>query len=274
MAIETTNEKNLDSGNIESSVVEHLSQVVKEYLEARPHFSLNGLSKKCGVSEPTLRRIVGQKIKTIPQSTTVLDILSFISGVDSIQSISKRYPGAIAEFLTDHFPVSENFDQEYSSALNAEFENPIKYLIFKLAGNDSGVRKEKIKELFGAHGIALFEEMIAKGFIDQVSPSHYRAKAKSFRTSNEIFTRNFKLMADYIKTSKHGQKKNLNPFFINKSNSINAKAYEKIVKIQRQAFAKIHQIMDEEGSQGELPVFFLSAIDTQDLKAAFEWDQD
>ena len=60
------------------SVADHLRLIITQYLEKRPQLSVNGISKRCNVSEPTLRRIMSGKVKTIPQITTLLDILTYI----------------------------------------------------------------------------------------------------------------------------------------------------------------------------------------------------
>ncbi|MEO0335394.1 MAG: hypothetical protein AAF202_03315, partial [Pseudomonadota bacterium] len=61
----------------------HLRQVIQAYIDESKYLSVSGFCKKCGVSEPTVRRFLTGKIKTLPQVSTVLDILTYISGETS-----------------------------------------------------------------------------------------------------------------------------------------------------------------------------------------------
>jgi hypothetical protein len=271
---EPENHHHQPQGQKPGGVVEHLREVITAYLKKRPQLSVNGISKKCNVSEPTLRRIMSLKIKTIPQVTTLLDILTFVTGTDSIQEIVKKYPGPIADYLKEGLPHIEEVDREYSNAVNEMLQDPIKYLIYKLSLNHSGVTQEKILELFGRHGEQLAEEMIAGGFIAKDGSGRLRSKVKSFHGSFNNFVRHFKAVADYIKPHKHHNRRPLNPFFVNCSDSVNAEAYEKIARLQRQTQKKISRILADPAGKGNIPVFYLCALDTLDYKSAYEIDEE
>ena len=254
----------------QETVVDHLRMVVEDYLARRPHLSVNGISKKCNVSEPTLRRIMSGKVKTIPKTTTILDILSYILNTTSVREIVNSYPGPIAEFLQDAMPFIVEFDQEYSNIINEELQDPIKYLIYKLAVNTGGVREDKVTQLYGTHGLQLLQDMMEKGFIEQKDAGVFQAKATSFKSSNDQFVKNFKAVADFIKPNKFRSRKPLNPFFVNCSESLSPEAYEKILRIQKKSQKKIREVLVEGESKGSIPFFYLCAIDTLDLKAAWE----
>lgn len=252
------------------TVVDHVREIVGAYLKKRTHLSINGISKKCAVSEPTLRRIMSGKVKTSPQVTTLLDILTYISGTTSVRNIVEMYPGPIAEFFTSAMPHLDEFDQEYSNALNDELQDSVKYLIYKLSLNHCGVREEKIRELYGNHGIQLLKEMMEKGYIKEDSDGACRATARSFAGSHAQFVRNFKAVADFIKPDKFRHRKPLNPYFVNMSDSISPEAYEQIRRLQKSLNNKIRKILSSEESKGKIPFFYICAQDTLDLKSAFE----
>ena len=253
------------------NLVDHVRQVVTEYLKRRPHLSVNGISKKCNVSEPTLRRIMSNKVKTTPQITTLLDILTYVSNTTSVREIVKMYPGPIADHLTEVMPYLEEFDQEYSNSLNDELKDPVKYLIYKLAVNHSGVKEQKIVELYGNHGVQMLNDMVEKGFITRGTDRLCKANSMTFSTSHDDFVRNFKLVADFIKPDKLKNRKPLNPFFNNTSDSITAEAYERIRRIQAASYKKICKVLAEDQSKGTIPFFYISAIDSLDLKSPAEW---
>ncbi len=255
-----------DSDNL----IVQLRDAIAQYLSKRPHLSVNAISKKTGVSEPTLRRIMGLRIKTAPQVTTVLDILTYISGTTSVREIIKLYPGPLAQYLSASMPYLEDFDQNYSNQINEELKNPIKYLIYKLALNHGGVKEEKIIQLYGNHGFQLLSEMIDAGYIERDDKRVCRTISKSFTSSEDDFVRNFKLVADFIKPHKNRPRNPLNPLYVNCSDSVSAEAYEEICKLQKKTLKKIREILSQDSSKGELPFFLLCAIDTMDLKAAYE----
>lgn len=255
-------------------VMNHIREVVGQYLKERPQLSVNGLSKKCNVSEPTLRRIMTNKVKTIPQITTLLDVLTYVSQTTSVRKLVSLHPGPIAEYLIESMPYLEEFDQEYSGAINEELKDPVKYLIYKLALNTSGVSENKIIELYGNHGLQLLNDMIDKGFIERDKNLNCRAQSKTFSSSHSDFVRNFKVVADFIKTEKLRNRKPYNPYFVNVSESLSPEAYDKIRRIQSKMDKKIRQIISDPESKGSIPMFFIGAMDTLDLKSAYEIVED
>ncbi len=268
--------KNVDTEESEqaSSLVDHVQVVVSAYLKKRPHLSVNGISKKCNVSEPTLRRIMSKKVKTTPQITTLLDILTFVAQTTSVREIVKMYPGPIADYLSDAMPYLEEFDQDYSNAINDEIKDPVKYLIYKLALNHSGVKEDKVVELYGNHGLQLLNELVEKGFIVRSDDKVCRASCKSFSGSHDDFIRNFKVVADFIKPHKLRNRKPLNPYFVNMSDSLTPEAYDQIRRLLSKTDKKVRKIMASDESKGEIPFFYLGAMDTLDIKSAAEYAEE
>ncbi len=253
-----------------NAVVEHVRLVVTEYLKRRPHLSVNAISKRCNVSEPTLRRIMTRKVKTIPQITTLLDILTFISDTSSVREIVKIYPGPIADHLSEAMPYLEDLDQDYSNAVNEEIKDPVKYIIYKLSLNSNGVTVAKVRELYGNHGIHLLKDLIEKDFVYQDDFGICRARCKTFAGSHDEFVKNFKVAAEFIKPQKLQNRKPLNPYFVNMSESITPEAYEQIRRLQRKLDKKVRGILSQPESKGKIPFFYLGAIDTLDPQSAYE----
>jgi transcriptional regulator with XRE-family HTH domain len=249
-----------------------IQSLVESYLKSHSHLSVNSLSKKCGVSEPTLRRILSGKVKTVPQVSTLLDILTYLDKTVSVRKIVSLHPGPIADYLRKAMPYLEEIDSEYSGRVNEELKDPVKYLIFKLALNSSGVLESKIQELYGTHGIKLLQEMVEAEIIVKTANGICRTKTKSYNSSSKDFVRNFKVVADFIKTNKFRNRKPYNPLHANCSESIHLDAYESIVRLQKKTQKKIRKILSDPENRGEIPFFQLVAIDTLDLKAAFEFD--
>ncbi len=253
----------------EFTVLDQLSEIVNEYLKSNPRMSLNGLSKRCQVSEPTIRRIAKKQIKTLPNISTVLDLLTTISRKQNIKEVVDLYPGPVAEMIRDALPLVDEQESEYSHALNQHLKDPLKYLIFKLSLNSKGVRREKIKSLFGEHGVSELDALVHIGAIHKKG-GRYFSQYKSFTGSFENFVEQFRATAGFIKVNKTQGRSSLNPMFVNASESITPEAYKEITKIQRAALRKISQVARDEKNKGDVPMFFLCALDTLDSAAAFE----
>ncbi len=268
MEYQSTNQ-NIVNAHRASSLLDELQSILQRYLDEKKNLTLNGLSKKCRVSEPTLRRIVKGQVKTVPNVTTVLDILSTVSGEKSPLAIAVKYPGPINDFLRKMIPQIEESKTDFDPGLNAEFRNPTKYLVYKLASNAGGVSEEKISTLFGNQGMVQLKALMDEGHL-KIENGVYFAASKNFMGNQKDFVPNFKVMADFIKMNRTYGATNLNPVCANFSDSVSLDAYKKIATIQKNALMKIRAVMTDEKSAGPVPIFLLLAIDTLDSLAAYE----
>jgi hypothetical protein len=236
---QSTSKKHIQFGEPQS-VVDHLHDVISAFLQKRPHLSINGISKKCRVSEPTLRRIMSKRVKTAPQLTTLLDLLTFISQTTSVREIVNKYPGPIADFILEQMPSLHEVDQDFSNDLNEELRDPVKFLIYQLSLHAAGVSEDQVGRLYGNHGLQLMHELVEKAFLvpDQ---NVFRARAKTFNHSPQDFVRHFKTMAEFIKPDKYQSRKPLNPSFSTLSESLTPEAYEKVRRLQSQLERKVQK---------------------------------
>ncbi len=249
------------------TVISELQKVIRGYLDKHTRISLNGLSKRCTVSEPTLRRIMNGQVKTTPTLTTVVDILSTINKEGNIRTLADMYPGPLAEVLSEGFSIfeAEELDYVYNQKLNEVLKDETSYLIYKLAANRCGLAQSKIRELFGLVGEEkiynlkkedLLEEKIERGQV------HYHAKIVGFSLDHKLFVKNFKSVANFIKTgTQTGPKTNL---YYNFSESVNEQGRREILRLQKEALRKIAKILDDERFAGDIPLFVLSAVDDMD----------
>ena len=254
----------------------HLQSILVNYLAASSNLSLNGLSKRCAVSEPTLRRIKKGHVKTLPSITTIVDLLSYISRETETKKIIEAFPGPIAEHIKDKAQqIEEVKNLEFSEVLSKSLKDPIKYVLYKLASNPCGITSEKAAELFGSYGERQLSVLSSEELVE-LKGAAYFAKIKHFALSNDVFVDHFKTLADFIKPHKHASaRREYSPIFSNYSSSINKQAYSEILRVQRAAQRKIARILSDEKSSGDIPTFVLNAIDTIDNQCADEFpDED
>lgn len=250
-------------------VITHLSEIVNQYLDDHPRITLNGLSKRCQVSEPTIRRIAKKQIKTLPNLSTVLDLLMTISKKTEIVEILDCFPGPVADFVREALPYAEEHGSEHSNTIHKYLQDPVKYLIFKLSLNRIGVSEEKVRRLFGDLGVSDLKDLVKYELIEE-RQGLYFAKIKHFTTIFENFVDQFRATANFIKPHTYQSRKPLNPLFVNASDSVSPEAYKEISRIQKAALKKISRILAEDESAGPIPLVFLCALDTLDTQSALD----
>ncbi len=248
-----------------------LQEILTSYLDSRPHMSLNGLAKRCSVSEPTLRRIKKGQLKTLPEVSTIIDLLMYISQEKNARKIPELFSGPLADYLLSKVPQIEAMVEiEVSESLTQSLQDPVKYLIYKLAVNSEGVTIDKVVEMFGSYGEKQIQELLQEKLIE-LKDGAYHGLVQSFCLSNDVFVKHFKATADFIKPEKLANSpRNLSPLFANYSTGLNKKAYSDVLKIQRQAMKKIIKVLVDKSSEGPIPAFYLAAIDTLDHNSADE----
>ena len=253
----------------------HLQDILNQHLADHPRLSINSLAQRCSVSEPTLRRIKNGQLKTLPSISTIMDLLTFLSGQSNTSEILKIYSGPVADFLREKIEFIDSIqDFEYSDTLAKSLRDPVKYMVFKLTCSDSGVRTDKVTELFGEYGKTQLNILTREGFVIDHG-THFKSTIEKFSLPNDMFVEHFKTVANFIKPNKHATAaKSHSPIFANFSNSIHKQAYAEILKVQRAATRRIGQILFDKSSSGEIPTFFLTAVDTIDSICADEFPND
>jgi len=246
--------------NGQGVILKELSDVIEAYLLRNPRLSLNGLATKAGVSEPTLRRMRKQNIKTLPKINTILDLLSCVYKERNISDLIPYCPPATKEYLSDAFAVILNEESPYENdkLLCRELKDTTSYLIYKLAACRVGVKVEDIEYFFGVVGTTKAKELEKKSLIFEML-GFYHARTKSFRLDNDRFIPNFKAVADFIRVQDGVRKKD--NLFYNLSESISEEGYKEVIEIQRKALKEIIDIFSNKKYAGDKPTFILSAVD-------------
>ena len=252
-----------------------LQEILLAYLESRPNLSINGLAKRCAVSEPTLRRIKKGQLKTLPEITTIIDLLCYISKEKDARKIADHFPGPLSDYLKAYAPqIDALVEIEVSHTLTQTLRDSTKYIIYKMSVNSMGVSMDKVVDLFGRHGESQLMSLIHDDLVEERNGRYY-GKIQYFSLTNDVFVEHFKAVADFIKPHKLSNASNsYSPLFINYSAGLTKKAYKEILRIQRAALKKIRKVLVDKNSEGPIPTFYLSALDTIDPKSADEFPND
>lgn len=251
----------------------NLFVILETYMGLYPTLSINHLSKKCGVSEPTLRRIKNRQLKRLPSTTNILKLLSHISKRNKISELIDFFPGSLVEFIKESMTQILDNDLNHVTDLTQHLKNPTAYLIYKLSANDTGVTAEKILQLFGMFGEQQVQKLLEKELLRETD-NRYFAKHTRFCLAPEVFREHLRATSDFIKPENlTNSPYKYSQMFYNLSSSVNIETYAKILKIQRTAIRKIRDLIFDEKSHGEIPTFIIGAIDSLDNKSAHEISQ-
>lgn len=181
-------------------LVDQLSAIIDDYLVKKPHLSLNALAKKCCVSESTLRRLRKRQVKTLPKIETVLDILTTVYSERNIQKIIETIDDPLESYLSRLFNVinQQKASYDYDASISKELKDTVAYLIYKLAANRTGVKKETVSEMFGNWGLQKLALLESKSLVYRMV-GRYHARTKSFSLSDDLFIQNFQATAGFIR---------------------------------------------------------------------------
>lgn len=247
-----------------TDLVNELSRLISAYLESKPFLGLSAISGRCQVSESTLRRIHKKQIKTLPTPATVVAILTFFAGEGSIPALIKKYPGVIASYLEENFPHTAEIDCQYSEELNQELRDSTKYLVFKLSSHSCGCTENQVRDLLGQVGVSSLQELVRRNLIKKEG-ERYISAIERYSLDPDMFKDKFQFMSQFLKIARESGPNRFQNAYSNYSSSLTPEAYQKVVKVQKQALKKIRDIMLSESSQGDIHMFALSAIDTIDF---------
>ena len=130
-----------------NEVIGQLQSAVQGLLNKNSRLTINGLSKNCTISEPTLRRIMNGSVKTTPSASTILGVLQAVEKTNDIKTIVDKYPGPIAEKLKYFYGslIESQSDCTPVPELDEFLYDEASYLIYKLASNETGVAEETIR---------------------------------------------------------------------------------------------------------------------------------
>lgn len=243
-----------------------LSDLIVNHLAKNPYLSLGAVSQRCRVSEPTLRRIKNGRVKTLPNTSTVMGLLQYLLDSKDLSVILEKTHGALKEYLAEMVPqTSENV--EFDPKLNEELGEPVKYLVYKLAANHSGVSDDTIERMFGYYGLQKAQELSNLGIIEQRGQCYFSVSGRAFAADPDKFNENFVTVAAYISNTNDPSFGLLNSFHCNYSESVSAETYRTVAQLMKKTLKRVRQICNKETAKGHIPLLVLNAVDTLDVLA-------
>lgn len=268
------NESQAESNHVSqfSSVNTQLRTLTTVYLEKHNGLTLNALAQRSGVPATTMRRLMQEDQRSELAPHSVLALVSYLLKEKKISKILKMVEGPVADLLRKCFDQfifdEESSDHEMSSDLNTLFQDKLNYLIYKMAANVSGTTVSEIKDAFGLMGLKKLNALMESNWIAPSTDSErLHAKQKNFSVDLALAHELSHALIDQYKPC--DVKSGLNLFY-SLSEGMSAEGIKKIKAIEIEAVKKIHELMNTESLQGDLPYFALVVSDVMGVTPNFE----
>jgi hypothetical protein len=225
-----------------NSLNHELKNLIEDYFLNYPHMSINALSKRTKVGATTLRRILSLSLKGAPNPKTVLNLMSVLTKEKNIKLIIENSPKHTKSYLTESF---KHYLEETSSEGPLDlFKNKLKFIIFKLASNQSGVHLKTITKLYGEPGIRVLKGLTKNGHLMEKNEL-FHARDKKKGNDLHFKAKHLPSLLPLIKKDPYFE-----PFSA-LSESLNDEGIKKVNKIQKEALEKISDIMSCPSHSGD-----------------------
>lgn len=245
----------------ERDLIQELKEMIESYMTRNPALTLNALAQRSNVPVTSLRRLMAGQQKNEIAPHSVLNIVSYIMREKSLAVILEKAEPAISEYLRKHFGnfvFATGGKHSYDCDLNVELKDETKYLIYKLAANHNGTDLMTVVDNFGSFGKKKVEEMLKDGLLkDEEGRLH--AREKNFSLDLSIAAAHLPALVQFYKPGTIAQGKNS---MFSMSESLCMDAIAEIKKIQKECVMKMHAIMNNPDSFGDIPYFTINLSET------------
>lgn len=244
-----------------SRLVIELKELVDDYLKKYPSISIHALSKKCGISSSTLRRIVNLETKEDPVASTVLGVVSAVKKESSIHQLMSMFDQNSEIFLS----LSRAYSfvhkcSAYKPELSDVLGDRESYIIYKMAANRSGTTRQQLIELMGNPIESRIDELLKMELIYEEG-GRLHAIQKNFTLPEELVKKHIPELVRFVGAGSCFVDKTV---FSSISESITKEVYDEIWKINSEARKKIRELIYSKESSGNIPFFFVQVLDTME----------
>ncbi len=245
----------------ENDLIRSLTVLIETYMSRNPQLTLNALATRSNVPVTTLRRLMGGQQKNEIAPHSVLNIVSYIMREKNLATILEKAEPAISEFLRKHFGnfvFATGGKHSYDCDLNVELKDETKYLIYKMAANHNGTDLMTVADNFGAFGKKKVDEMLAAGLLKE-EEGRLHAREKNFSLDLSIAAQHLPALVQFYKPGTIALGRNS---MFSMSESLCMDAISEIRKIQKECVMKMHAIMNNPDSFGDIPYFTINLSET------------
>lgn len=244
-----------------ASLKESLRKALNDYRREKSHLSLRAIAKNSGVNRYFLMKLLDENdTSTALDLSQVLLLAKFITQRESVREVIDSSSREVQEVLKRVFSV--DYDRQKSSVdlfSEVDLYNADYYLVLVLSTYTQGTKRSYVQKILGERGEKALSELLAKGVVSEVNGRIKLAKGKDFSCSYDIAKHH---IATYLRFySPHRVSQSRNNIHV-VSQGVNLQALKKIHQLHSAFYKNLMEIVADEDSLGDIPMFSFGCMDT------------
>ena len=220
-----------------------VSEMVEEWLSARPSRNIGVLARMSGVGESTLRRIQAGTGK--PSLDVIISIGRTTGARDKmLAAIETHYPSCVPVIAKSSMACGPQPEADTSEF----FENSLSTTLFLSLFSRDGLSRNGVEKKHGKKGLDVLERLLEMKIAKQEGSKFFSAeKWYSYRSPDELLRVIRNLTNDFEKADLGSDFARMSVL----SESVNPAGAARIQTIVDEAIAKIRTVMDDSTSLGD-----------------------
>jgi hypothetical protein len=231
----------------EITLLDELCEHINLYFQRFSKVSVNGLSKKIGLGEATLRRIIHGNLKKLPHPDNLIKTLQYIYREKDLNVLKEIVGGQLASYISQTFPIHDDilsFDKSIGRTLSEFVKIPGHFPLILMAATKSGVTKEEVIEKLGDPGRRAFETLLNNNYLIQRDESFF-FEEENFNLHIKDFPTGLEKISHYLKPQD-----NCGNYF-QSMQSLNQEGIDKVNRLMTNTLTEVFKIFGDEAYHGE-----------------------
>lgn len=231
----------------DDSLLTELRQHLDIYFTKYPNISVNGLSKKIGVGEATLRRIVQGNLKKFPHPDNLIKILKYIYKEDDLSAIKFKVGGKISTYISEVFAIHDVIDpkeEELAKSLREYIQLPGYFLLILMAATHNGVSLLEVEQSLGENGLKALDTLKKAQYLKE-RDSRFFFEEKDFNLHISDYPIGLGELSKVI-----APKANQGNYF-QSIQSLNKDGIDKVNRIMTNALKEIYNVYSDKECHGD-----------------------
>ncbi len=252
---------NEDESSLSAHIKHALETMLANYQDSKKGIRI--LSKKMGIHDKTLQRILNQKNK--PNYQTIFKIYRVYFNEFNDAKILNLVPSEVKEYLVKNNAQELKEEKNYTSDADRELQrNPITAEIYIIAATGP-LYTEHIQDRFGKYGVELLEKMVRSGLLNEVHKDVYVLGPNQPNFNGDTIVSVGSTMINNHAKPDNGEEldKNFISFF---AEGLSEEAYLKWLSIDQEAFKKKFELSRDPKNLGKIRAFTFMISETIQLK--------
>lgn len=246
--------------SLESEIENALNSLVSNYKDSKKGLRL--LSKKMGISEKTLIRLLNQTGK--PNYQTVFKIFRVYFNEYNDARVLTLVPEVVREYLIKRNPQELSNNQNYNLDSDILLQNNSVIAEIYIIASTGPVRLEDIEYRFGRNGLDLLEKMLEKKLLTEIHKDVFIiGKNQPIFDGKTIVSVGTSLISSHAKPD-NGESLG-NNFISFYSEGLSESAYQEWIAIDRKAFEAKFELTRKQKNLGNKRAFTFMISETIEI---------